>query len=196
MPSDKNDLAQRLAVCTPDDTVRGFIFKSVYHLVEERAGGAAVERMMQQLRVDKLPIDFFSYPVADFLQLIFLAADVLEPQYGSAEEALRACGASTVTGFFQSYVGNTLLRLVGGGSNPKRALSTVGTVYSTLVSYGSREFVDMGASRVLLTYRGDMQPVYFHEGALFEVLKVLKVNGKVTSNAFTLDHSEYLLEWS
>ncbi|HSP80533.1 MAG TPA: TIGR02265 family protein, partial [Myxococcaceae bacterium] len=173
MPSDKNDLAQRLAVCKTDDTVRGFIFKAVYQMVEERAGGAAVERMMQQLRVHKMPVDFFSYPVADFLRLIYLAADVLEPQCGSPEEGLRACGACTVTGFFKSYVGNTLVKLIGM-NDPKRLFGSVQTVYSTLVSYGTREYEDLGPGRIRLTYRGDMQPIYFHEGALGEALRVMR----------------------
>ncbi|WP_375767369.1 DUF2378 family protein [Archangium gephyra] len=195
MPSDKNDLAQRIAICKPEDTVRGFIFKSVYGLVEQRVGSTGMDRMVLQLRVNKMPVDFFSYPAADFLRLLYAAVDVLEPQYPTLEDSFRACGASTVTGFFKSYVGNTLMKLIGGG-DPKRALSTVHTVYSTLVSYGVREFRDLGEKRALITFRDDMQPVYFHEGALTEVLLVLCGNGKVTGKALALNHAEYLLEWS
>jgi uncharacterized protein (TIGR02265 family) len=194
MPSDKTELAQRIAICKPEDTVRGFIFKSVYGLVEQRAGSAGVDRILLQLRGAKMPVDFFSYPVADFLRLLYAATDVLEPQYPSVQDAFRACGASTVTGFFNSYVGNTLMKLIGMGE-PRRALSTVGTVYSTLVSYGTREFQDLGNNRGLITFRGDMQPVYFHEGSLTEVLRVLCGSGKVTGKALALDHAEYLLEW-
>jgi uncharacterized protein (TIGR02265 family) len=92
-------------------------------------------------------------------------------------------------------VGNTLMKLIGMGE-PRRALSTVGTVYSTLVSYGTREFQDLGGKRGLITFRGDMQPIYFHEGSLTEVLRVLCGSGKVTGKALSLDHAEYLLEWS
>lgn len=195
MPSDKNDLAQRIAICRPEDTVRGFIFKSVYGLVEQRVGSAGMDRMLHQLRVSKMPVDFFSYPAADFLRLLYAAVDVLEPQYSDIHDVFRACGASTVTGFFKSYVGNTLMKLIGGGE-PKRALSTVHTVYSTLVSYGTREFRDLGDKRALITFRDDMQPVYFHEGALTEVLAVLCGNGRATGKALALNHAEYLLEWS
>lgn len=194
MPSDKNELAQRIAICKPEDTVRGFIFKSVYGLVEQRAGSAGVDRILQQLRGAKMPVDFFSYPVGDFLRLLYTAVDVLEPQYPTVEDTFRACGASTVTGFFNSYVGNTLMKLIGMGE-PRRALSTVGTVYSTLVSYGTREFQDLGGNKGLITFRGDMQPVYFHEGSLAEVLRVLCGGGKVTGKALALDQTEYLLEW-
>jgi len=194
MPSDKSELAQRIAICKPEDTVRGFIFKSVYGLVEQRAGSAGMARLRQQLQGNKLPVDFFSYPAADFLRLLYAATDVLEPHYPSLQDTFRACGASTVTGFFNSYVGNTLMKLVGLG-DPKRVFSSVDIIYSTLVSYGKRSCDDLGESRVLLHYRGDMQPIYFHEGALTEALHVLRGNGKATGTAVALDYGQYLLEW-
>jgi uncharacterized protein (TIGR02265 family) len=194
MPSDKSELAQRIAICKPEDNVRGFIFKAVYGLVEQQAGSAGMSRLQQQLRVNKVPVDFFSYPAADFLRLLYTAVDVLEPRYPTTQDTFRACGASTVTGFFSSYVGNTLMKLVGLG-DPKRVFSSVDTIYSTLVSYGKRSFEDLGESRIRLHYRGDMQPIYFHEGALTEALKVLRGNGKATGHAVALDYGEYILEW-
>ena len=194
MPSDKSELAQRIALTRSEHTVRGFIFNALLALVSQRAGSEAMARLADEVRLKK-PIDFFSYPAADFLRLLYAAVDVLEPQYPDIQDVFRACGASTVTGFFKSYVGNTLMKLIGGGE-PKRALSTVHTVYSTLVSYGTREFRDLGDKRALITFRDDMQPVYFHEGALTEVLVVLCGNGRATGTALALNHAEYLLEWS
>ena len=194
MPSDKNDLAQRIAICKPEDTVRGFIFKSVYGLVEQRTGSTGTERLMQQLRVSKMPVDFFSYPVADFLRLLYAAADILEPQYPSVEDALRACGASTATGFFKSYVGSTLVKLIGM-NDPKRLFTSVDTVYSTLVSYGKRSYEDLGPNRFRLDYKGDMQPIYFHEGTLTEAVRVMRGNGTVTGTALALNHAQYLFEY-
>ena len=196
MPSNKTELAQRLALCKPEDTVRGFIFKAVYALVEQRAGSAGVDRLMGLLRVHKMPVDFFSYPAADFLRMLFAAVDILEPHYPSVDATFRACGASTVTGFFKSYVGNTLMKLISGGDDPRRALSTVSTVYSTLVSYGLREFRDLGNKKGLIVFRNDMQPALFHEGSLTEVLLVLCGRGKVEGSTVTLNHSEYALDWS
>ncbi|HYO65885.1 MAG TPA: DUF2378 family protein [Archangium sp.] len=194
MPSDKNDLAQRIAICKPEDTVRGFIFKAVYGLVEQRVGSAGTDRMLQQLRINKMPVDFFSYPAADFLRMLYTAVDVLEPQYPSLEDAIRACGASTVTGFFKSYVGNTLVKLIGM-NDPKRLFSSVDTVYSTLVSYGTRSYEDLGPNRFRLDYKGDMQPIYFHEGTLTEAVRVMRGNGKVTGTALAINHSQYLFEY-
>ncbi|WNG20152.1 TIGR02265 family protein [Cystobacter fuscus] len=195
MPTDKNDLAQRIAICKPEDTVRGFIFKSVYGLVEQRMGNTGVDRLLQQLRVSKLPVDFFSYPSADFLRLLYTASDMLEPYYPSVEEAIRACGAATVTGFFKSYVGNTLVKLIGM-NDPKRLFSSVDTVYSTLVSYGKRTYEDLGPTRYRLDFQGDMQPVYFHEGAHREALRVMRGNGTVTGTVLSLNHAQYLHEYT
>ncbi len=195
MPSDKNDLVQRVAICKPDDTVRGFLFKSVYTLVEQRVGSSGTDRMLQQLRINKMPVDFFSYPAADFLRMLYTAADVLEPHYASVEDAIRACGGATVTGFFKSYVGNTLMRLVGIG-DPKRVFASVDTIYSTLVSYGKRTSEELGDKRLRLHYRGDMQPIAFHEGALREALVVLRGNGTAKGTAVALNYGQYVLEWS
>src|SRR6218665_985220 len=194
MPSDKNDLAQRIAISRPGDTVRGFIFKSVYGLVEQRLGNAGGDRLFMQLRGSKRPVDFFSYPVVFFLWLLYTAADMLEPPYPSIEETFRACGAATVTGFFKSYVGNTLVNLIGM-NDPKRLFSSVDTVYSTLVSYGKRSYENLGQGRYRLDFRGDMQPVYFHEGAHREVLLLMRGNGKVTGTALAIDHAQYLHEY-
>jgi uncharacterized protein (TIGR02265 family) len=195
MPSDKHDLAQRIAICKPEDTVRGFLFKAVYGLVEQRVGPSGTDRMLMQLRINKMPVDFFSYPAADFLRMLYTAADVLEPHYASVEDAIRACGGATVTGFFKSYVGNTLMRLVGLG-DPKRVFASVDTIYSTLVSYGKRTSEELGDKRLRLHYRGDMQPIAFHEGALREALQVLRGNGTAKGSAVALDYGQYVLEWN
>jgi uncharacterized protein (TIGR02265 family) len=195
MPSDKSELAQRIALTRPEHTVRGFIFSSLFKLVEARVGGEAVARLSGEVRMKK-PIDFFSYPASDFLRLLYAAVDVLEPYYGSVDETFRACGAATVSGFFESHVGNTLTRLVGRG-DPKRAFSSTSTVYKTLVSYGTHDCEPLEGRRLRIVFRGDMQPMPFHEGSLKAAL--VAVGGGTASSvrgtARGLDHAEFLVEW-
>lgn len=195
MPSDKSELAQRIALTRPDHTVRGFIFSSIFTLVSERAGGDAMARLSEAVRMKK-PIDFFSYPAADFLRLLYGAVDALEPHYGDVDDTFRACGAATVSGFFESHVGNTLTRLVGRG-DPKRAFSSTSTVYKTLVSYGTHDCEPMDGRRLKIIFRGDMQPMRFHEGSLKAAL--VAVGGgdasSVRGTARALDHAEFLVEW-
>ncbi|MFP2925779.1 TIGR02265 family protein [Pyxidicoccus sp. 3LG] len=195
MPSDKSELAQRLSLTRPEHTVRGFIFNSILALVSQRAGSEAVARLAESVKLKK-PIDFFSYPAADFLRLLYATVDVLEPYYGSVDDTFRACGAATVSGFFESHVGNTLTRLVGRG-DPKRAFSSTSTVYKTLVSYGSHDCEPMEGRKLRIVFRGDMQPMRFHEGSLRAALMAVGGGSQslVQGTARSLDHSEFLMEW-
>ena len=195
MPSDKSELDQRIALTRPDHTVRGFIFNSILMLVSERAGSEAMARLAEEVRMKK-PIDFFSYPAADFLRLLYAAVDVLEPYCGSVDDTFRACGAATVSGFFESHVGNTLSKLVGRG-DPKRAFSSTSTVYKTLVSYGSHDCEPLDGRRLRIIFRGDMQPMRFHEGSLKAALMAVGGGERsaVRGTARALDHSEFLVEW-
>ncbi|NMO21378.1 DUF2378 family protein [Pyxidicoccus fallax] len=195
MPSDKSELAQRLALTRPDDTVRGFNFSSIFQLVEERAGGEAVARLTELVGTKK-PADFFSYPVADLLRLLYAAADLLEPFYDSVDDVFRACGAATMRGFFDSHVGNTLVRLAGR-EDPKRAFSNAANAYKTAVSYGSHDCELLEGRRLRLVFRGDMLPMSFHEGSLKAALVALGggEGSRVTGTALSLDHAEFLVEW-
>ena len=195
MPSDKSELAQRIALTRPEHTVRGFIFNSVLALVSQRAGSEAVTRLTDQVKLKK-PIDFFSYPAGDFLRLLYAAVDVLEPYYGSVNDTFRACGAATVTGFFESHVGNTLTKLVGRG-DPKRAFASTPTVYRTLVSYGTHEYEALEGRRLKIVFRGDMQPMQFHEGSLRAALMAVGGGEQsvVEGTARALDHAEFLVRW-
>lgn len=193
MPADRNDLQARLLLTQPSDTVRGFIFSSVLKLVEGHLGKPIAEKLRQPVSKGSI-IDFLAYPAAGFLKLLYDAVDLLEPVYGSPEGAFRACGASTVSGFFDSAVGQTLLKIVGAG-DPRRAFSHVSTVYSTLVSYGERSATVVGDKKIKVTFKNDMQPVHFHEGALTAALKSIHARGTVKGTALARNHSEYLIEW-
>ncbi len=195
MPSNKTELAQRIELTRPEHTVRGFIFNALFALLSERVGSKAMARLEDEVRLKK-PIDFFSYPAADFLRLLYSAVDLLEPHYGSVDDALRACGAATVNGFFESHVGNTLSKLVGRG-DPKRAFSNTSTVYKTLVSYGTHDCEPLEGRRVRIVFRGDMQPMLFHEGSLKAALMAVGggAQGVVEGTARALDHAEFLVSW-
>jgi uncharacterized protein (TIGR02265 family) len=195
MPSDKSELAQRMALTRPDHAVRGLIFNSILTLVSERAGGEAMARLADLVKM-KRPIDFFSYPAADFLRLLYAAVDELEPYYGSVDDTFRACGAAVVGGFFASHVGNTLLKLVGR-EDPKGAFSNTSTIYKTVGNYGSHDCEPLEGRRLRVTFRGDMQPLPFHEGCLKAALVAVGGGARSTvqGTARALDHSEFLLEW-
>jgi uncharacterized protein (TIGR02265 family) len=189
----QNDLEQRIALMRPGDTVRGLSFTSVLKLARARLGNDAAERLREPL-MKRNPVDFFSYPVVDFLRMLSLAADLLEPEFGSKEAALWACGKSVVDTFLESTVGQTLLRITAG-SDPKRVYSNATTAYATTVSYGHREFSVLGDKSVRLYFKGDPLPHQVHEGILGGGLSAIKREGRVRGTELSLGETEYIVEW-
>jgi len=174
-------------------TVRGLVFNAIFKLLAQHQGeGAATEL---RSTISKRPlVDFFSYPARDFLQVLYGAAERLAPPYGSVDAALKACGAATIGVFFQSNVGRTLANIIGKG-DPKRLFSSSPTAYATTVSYGQREYTALGERRVRLHFRGDMQPVEFHQGLLEEALRAVGHEGRVEVRKLGLEEAEYTIEW-
>lgn len=193
MPSDPNELAQRLALLQPGYTVRGLIFNALLGKVTEQAGSQTTEQLTRELRLQRM-VDFFSYPATDFLRLLYAAAEVLESQAGSQAEALRLCGTATAHVFFGSSVGSALAKIIGQ-SGPKRAFASTPICYSTVMNYGTHEYEPLEGKRVRLVYRNNVQPVAYHEGILAAVLQAMGWKGTVTGTAHSLEHTEYLIEW-
>ena len=63
------------------------------------------------------------------------------------------------------------------------------------VSYGQREYSALGERRVRLHFRGDMQPVEFHQGLLEEALRAVGCPGRVEVRKLSLEEAEYTIEW-
>jgi uncharacterized protein (TIGR02265 family) len=195
MPSDSRELQQRLALVQPAHMVRGLAFNAVLAVVAGRHGDEAAEALARRVGLPRC-VDFFSYPAGDFLRLLYATADALEPELGSAEAVWQRCGAACLEHFFyMSTVGRALSKLIGR-NDPRRAFSYTPIAYSTLVNYGARDCRELGAHRLRLMFKGDMQPMAFHEGTLRAALQVVGVQGTVKSTPHALDHSEFLLEWT
>jgi len=194
MPSlNSQECTQRMGLAPETATVRGLIFNAVFKLVEQHHGATTAVELRSTVAKKPL-VDFFSYPARDFLQVLFAAGERLSPHYGSVEAAIRACGAAAVGGFFQSGVGRTLTTIIGQG-DPKRLFSSAPTAYSTAVSYGQRKFSVLGERRVCLHFKGDMQPVEFHQGLLEAALEGVGCQGRVEVRRLGLDEAEYFIEW-
>ncbi|MCY1042630.1 DUF2378 family protein [Corallococcus sp. bb12-1] len=194
MASPLIDLEQRIALTRPGDTVRGLSFAAVLHLTRTHLGRDTAERLLAPL-MQRNPVDFFSYPAVDFLRLLSFAAEALQPEFGTHDAALRACGGAICGTFLESTVGQTLLRLTLG-SDPKRIYSNAPISYATAVSYGQREYQALGDKRVRLLFRDDLLPVQVHEGILGGALTALQRQGQVRGTELCLGESEYLIEWS
>jgi uncharacterized protein (TIGR02265 family) len=164
----------------------------VFHLVEQRAGGEALKR----LRNGELAKDYSElrmYPVRDFLQLLFGAADLLEGVLGSPDAVLRARGETSITRYNRGP-GRFLFGVLARG-DPHKLFSAAQLGYSTAVTYGRRQYQATSFKSGMPRAEGDMMPPSYHEGVLIGSLKLLKLEGRARGRAQGIDRVEYDITW-
>lgn len=192
MPADPADLNQRIAVATPGDTARGIAFNAVFHVIRELAGDAVARELDPSGTGSR--IDFFAYPVADYLKLAWAAANRLEPRLGSAEKVFFALGHRTGSGVLSSALGKTLTTL--SGMDPRRLLTATASGYRAIVSYGERTVAWRSDRHAHVVFKRDFMVPPYHCGVF--VGSVESVGGKnvkaVGSQTAFLD-AEYDVTW-
>jgi uncharacterized protein (TIGR02265 family) len=192
LPADRADLKQRLAAATATDTSRGLNYTTLFALVRDHLGQAAareVDVLGQGARVD-----FFSYPIAEYLQTAWNALDRLEPAFGSSDAVLTELGRRTISGFLASMIGRTAFTLAG--RDPRRLLANIGPSYRTAVSYGERRASFTGPRQALVTFRGDFMPPAFHAAVILTALQAGDARRpRVSGRAVGLLDSDYQIEW-
>jgi len=125
MPSDRKDLATRVAAAKPDDTSRGINYRSAFSLIGELADGEAVKRCDPLQKGTRS--DLTSYPIGEYLTLAWNLVDLLEGPFGGVEEAFYRLGARTVCDHIESPLGRTLFAIAG--RDIRRMLSSVPSAY-------------------------------------------------------------------
>jgi uncharacterized protein (TIGR02265 family) len=133
------------------------------------------------------------YPVQDFLQLLFAAADALEGVLGSSEAAFWACGHTGITRY-DSGPGRFVIGVLARGE-PHRLLAAAQLGYSGGVTYGRREYRATGIKSGVLRAEGDMLPPAFHEGLLTGSIELLSFKGRVKARPQAIDRVEYDISW-
>jgi uncharacterized protein (TIGR02265 family) len=156
-------LEQLLAHATPMETCRGLFFNGLFEAVEAM-GGEEVRAKCFVAAGKQRFVDFFSYPVGDFLKPLLLAAELLGPQLGGAEAVLHQLGRRATEDFFRSTVGRTMMAVAG--NDPHRLLATFPKAYRASVSYGERSFERLGDTHARLMARRDFLPLAYNEGVL------------------------------
>ncbi|WP_241757859.1 DUF2378 family protein [Myxococcus landrumensis] len=187
------ELEERVSLATREDTARGLFFNGALGAVKVLGGDSAVQRCIEAAG-EKKYVDFFNYPVASFLKLAFTAAQVMGPQLGGFDSALRRMGVQATTDFLSSAAGKTLLLLAS--NNPKRMVGNLHSGYRAAVSYGERGVKWTGDTSGVFTMKRDFMTPAYHEGVLQAVIeavggKQVQVQGRKTG---PLD-SEYSLSW-
>ena len=192
VPADRADLKRRLAEATPSDTSRGLNYTTLFALVQDHLGDAAARE------VDVLGkgarIDFFSYPVAEYLQTVWNALDRLEPTFGGPEAILTELGRRTIAAFLASMIGRTAFTVAG--REPRRLIGNVSASYRTAVSYGERSAAFTGPRQAIITFRRDFMPPAFHAAVILTALQAgVALRPRVVGRATGLLDSTYQIDW-
>jgi uncharacterized protein (TIGR02265 family) len=182
MTIDRKDLAARLAATTPQDTTRGLAFNALFEALEEHLGKAGAVALDPEKKGRR--VEFFSYPISDFLRISFDGAEKIEAKLGSADAAFRAFGYRTLAHVFASKMGATMLALAG--KNGLRALlGQAVTGYRAMVSYGDRKLEWVGERHARLTFARDFLVPAYHCGVFLAAVdavgaKAERVEGRQT----------------
>lgn len=170
------------------------MFNELLALVNRELGVDGVAKVRAVLPPDAKYRDLVSYPIADFLKLMFAAADLLEPKLGSVDVAIRACGAATVDAFARTPGGRVFFGVISL-AGPAQLLARAQTGYTTVVTYGSRSWKSTGETSGVIHMREDMQPVAYHEGVLEAVLRNVGYDATVRGTSSDVTTAEYSLTW-
>jgi uncharacterized protein (TIGR02265 family) len=162
MPVDRKDLARRVGAASAEETTRGLNFNTVFALVEDRLGAAVAKQIDPQGKGRR--VDFFSYPIAEYLPITWEAIDRLEPSLGGVDAAFRELGRRTVSGFLASLLGKTAFAMAG--RDPRRVLASGPSGYRAAVGYGERRVEFLGERRARMVFVRDFMPALFHATVL------------------------------
>ncbi len=189
----QRELRQRCALATPEDTARGMFFRGILESVRN-IGGPGLEQLCRQSLPEKRYIDFFSYPITQFLPLAFQAASLLSEHCGGMDAAHRLLGEKATHDFLESVAGRTLLMLAYG--EPRLLLGQLPAGFRSAVSYGERTMVWAGPRGGRFIMKRDFMPAAYHEGVLRAALEAVGARDIVVrGRELGLLDTEYTLSW-
>ena len=192
LPADPKELQRRVTATTDADTSRGLNFNTLFTLVRERLGDAPAKAIDPHGKGSR--IDFFSYPVSEYLRIAWAAADRLEPGLGSVDAVWGELGRRTVTGFLGSTIGRTVFALAG--RDPRKFLASAPAGYRSAVSYGERKVEWLGERRARVPFRRDFMPAPFHAAVIRTGLEATDaVSPKVVGRDVGPLDTEYDVSW-
>ncbi len=192
MPADRNDLEARIAAATPDDTVRGLVFNGAFSVLRE-FGDEDAARQCDPLQTGSRT-DFFSYPVVDYLNLAWAAADRLESALGGVDQVFYRIGHRALTNVFSSMLGRTLLTIAGG--DMQRLLSQTSSGYRATVSYGERTVDWPSPTHCHMVFQRDFLVPPFHCGVVSAAIEMMGGrNVKAVGRQTTFLEAEYDFTW-
>jgi uncharacterized protein (TIGR02265 family) len=188
----QKELEQRLAVLTPKDTTRGFLFGAALDLVKTQVSEDAAKRCVDAAGGGSFNA-FFSYPITTLLKLVYAASKELSGKYGGFDGAMQQLGYRAAPRFLESTTGKMLLSLVG--KEPKRLIDSLPTAYRTAWDHGSCTLKWSGPKSGRLSYVNAM-PVAYFAGSVQQMLTAANLKGiQVTGRQVGLTACEVDFSW-
>jgi uncharacterized protein (TIGR02265 family) len=192
MPADPQDLARRAGAATDADMSRGLNFNTLFALVRDSLGEGAAKALDPAGKGTR--IDFFSYPVAEYLRIAWAAADRLEPRFGSIDGVWVELGRRTVAGFLASAIGRTVFAMAG--RDPRKVVAAGPSGYRTAVSYGERRVEWLGERQARMIFQRDFMPAVFHAAVIRTALEATDATNPTVIGRETAPlATEYDIRW-
>ena len=165
MPLDRSELAERISATRSTDLLRGSVFHAVLNEVARRCPEHPDLPLLRAQHGQLALRALHFYPAADWLNLLWDAADMLEPVAGSEVAALEEIGAAVCRHFLDSLVCKLALALGGRGSPVDRVMHAPAT-YSAGASYGQRTVERISRELAVLRIDQDIAPCPYHVGLI------------------------------
>ena len=189
----REELAERLALCGPEHTVRGFFFTGALEAVRALGGAGALARCVEAAG-DEPFLTFFHYPVAALNRLLYVAAWSLSETCGGFDAAMRHLGERVAPEYLGSGAGRVLVMLAGG--EPKRMLDGLPAAFRTSIRHGDCTVRWVGPQRAVIVIQGTTVPPVYFEGSVrgvFITTRLARVTTVERSRGLT--DSEIEVSW-
>jgi uncharacterized protein (TIGR02265 family) len=190
--TDRTTLARLKAAATAQDTSRGLNYTTLFDFAKAELGpgaGREVDPLGKGSRVD-----FFSYPITEYLDTAWNIAERLAPKYGSFDAVFFELGKRTVDAFLASVVGKTIFAMAG--RDPRRVLAAGPGAFKSAVSYGERAVEFTGEKRARYVFKRDFMPHAFHRGVILAALAATEAkNAKCEANEVEFMSTVYEISW-
>lgn len=189
----EEDLRQRLALATPEDTTRGLFINGVLEAVRQLGGEPAVQHCLAESQ-EKRFMDLFNYPFARMLQVSYSGARHLSDETRSFDEVMRQMGYVSARSFAASRMGALMLRTIF--SDPRRLVDTMPVAHRMNTSSGECTVRWTGFTSAVMRITRQFLPSSYTEGWLQGSFEATRVRGlTVRVHPMALLDNEYELSW-
>jgi uncharacterized protein (TIGR02265 family) len=192
LATDKSTLQKLKAAATAGDTSRGLNYTTLFDFARAELGPASVKEVDPLAKGAR--VDFFSYPITEYLDAAWNIAERLAPKYGSLDAVFHELGRRTVDNFLASVLGKTIFAM--GGRDPRRILAAGPGAFKSAVSYGERSVEFTGAKSARYVFKRDFMPLAFHRGVIVAALGATDAkNASVDGREVAFMETVYEIRW-